>query len=162
MALPNQPESWQFDPNDSYVPINYEGEMMGFGKPEFAIRVVDLLNDEEKFRKALRLACYDLVSRLGGLSSSLDELVESYLAKAQTPRSGIGAIALLLQHRQMELDVNDEEFARFCDSYRLSRNDLQGIYDGKEVDVKILTPLSRILGMSVDSLLEVLEGTAHY
>jgi len=73
-------------------------------------------------------------------------------------RSGTGAIALWLKQRQTDLDITDQEFERFCDSYRLLPIKLQGIYEGREIDSSMLTPLSRVLGCSVEEVLQVLEG----
>jgi hypothetical protein len=119
---------------------------------------LDILNEEEKVRKALQLACYDLVSRQGGSSDGVNDLVQQYLAKAGRPKQGAAAIALLLKERQDELDVSDEEFAKFCGTFRLSREELEGIYAGAEIESKQLTPLSRILGLSVDDLITVWQG----
>lgn len=158
MELINQSEVWQSDVNRPFIPITQEGEIVGFGQPELVNRVVAILNDDENVRKALQLACYDLISRSGGSTNQVEQLMQEYLAKAARPKSGARAIALLLQERQDQLDVSDEEFTKFCDSYRLSRQELQRIYAGEEVEVNQLTSLSRILGISVDDLLSVLEG----
>ncbi len=116
------------------------------------------MNEANKTYKALRLACYDLMARTGG-GIDVDSLMEQYLAKAQRPKSGTGAIALLLQERQTELDLTDEEFARFCDTFRLSSGELTAIYAGADLDSHQLTPLARILGLTVDELLLVWKGT---
>jgi len=78
--------------------------------------------------------------------------------QASRPTSGTGAIALWLKQRQTDLDITDQEFERFCDSYRLLPIKLQGIYEGREIDSSMLTPLSRVLGCSVEEVLQVLEG----
>ncbi|MBD2464859.1 hypothetical protein H6G89_28045 [Oscillatoria sp. FACHB-1407] len=159
MVLPGEPPAWQFTMAETYVPLSYEDEVVGFCKPDFAARIVDALNDNEKLYKALRLACYDLVGRSGGGEVQLDLLMEQYLTKTAFPTSGVAAIAVLLRDRQDELDVTDKEFIRFCDSYRLPKEKLQAIYDGEEIDSEDLGPLSRILGRSVDDLMQVLEGS---
>lgn len=160
MVLPGEPSAWQFTTAETYIPVTYEDEVIGFCKPDFAARIVDTLNDNEKLYKALRLACYDLVGRSGGSTAQIDILMEQYLVKTSYPTSGVAAIAVLLRDRQDELDVNDKEFIRFCDSYRLPKEKLQAIYDGDEIDSDDLSALSRILGRSVDDLLQVLEGSA--
>jgi hypothetical protein len=157
VALPSEPLAWKFFSSDVYVSVTYEDEVVGFCKPDFAARIVEVLNDDEKLRKALRLACYDLISVAGGNSRQVDELVERYLIKTGQPQSGVAAIATLLHQRQEELDVSDKEFTKFCDSYRLSPAQLQGIYAGEEISQSMLVPLSRILGRSVDDLLQVME-----
>lgn len=157
MTLADEPQAWQFYPADAFVSITYGEEVAGFCKPDFAARIVDVLNDDEKLRKALRLACYDLISLSGGTTSQIDELIEKYLAKTAAPTTGVAAIALLLHDRQEELDVSDKEFARFCDSYRLSKEKLEAIYAGEDVDSSLLIPLSRILGQPVEDIMEILE-----
>lgn len=158
MVSINQPPSWQFDSNESYVPISYEGTTIGFAKPDYAHRIVEILNEEDRHRKAMRLACYDLVARSGGNTDSVDEVMGRYLAKIERPKQGTGVIALLLRERKVDLDLNEEEFIKFCDSYRLSKEELQGIYNGEELQNSQLVPLSRILGISVDEIIEVWKG----
>ncbi|HIK16347.1 MAG TPA: hypothetical protein IGS53_13840 [Leptolyngbyaceae cyanobacterium M33_DOE_097] len=159
MARINQPLPWDINPNGAYVPILVEGKVVGFCRPDFAKRIVDTMNESDKARKALKMACYDLVARSGGGSSEVDSLAEQYLAKAQRPKSGTGAIALLLKDRQEELDLTDDEFAKFCDTFRLSRDELYAIYAGADLDSNQLTPLARILGLSVDDLIDVWKGS---
>lgn len=160
MLLPNEPLPWQMDVTHSYVPLVFEDEMVGLCKPGYASMIVDALNDGDKWRKALYLACYELAS-ISGKAESAELLMEKYLRSAAYPRSGIGAIALMLRNRQDELGVSDREFAHFCDSYRLSPKWLQSILTGNaEPDSTVLKPLARVLGLSVDDVLQVLEGRA--
>lgn len=154
----NQRQSWTSNPHDLYVPIAYEGETVGFLKPNHAGQILEALNDDEKLRKALKLACYDLVARSGGSKENVADLVQQYLAKAGRPTRGVAAIALFLRERQLELDLTDDEFAKFCDTFRLSAAELEGIYRGNELESTQLTPLARILGMSVDELIYVWKG----
>lgn len=158
MPLPGEPETWKFYSSEIYVPVTYEDEVVGFCKPDFAVRIVDALNDDEKLRKALKLACYDLISRTGGTPSQINELISKYLARTSQPCSGPAAIAALLRDRQDELDVSDREFSLFCDSYRLPVEALEAIYAEDEIDGSLLIPLSRVLGRSVEDLMQVLEG----
>lgn len=158
MPLPNEPPAWQVNPSDIYIPIRYENKIVGYCKPIVASRIIDLLNDEERLYKALRLACYDLVGLSGGSTESVEHLTQTYLAKAARPTSGTAAIAHWLKHRQEELDVSDREFERFCDSYRLPKEKLQAIYDGHDIEASMLTPLARILGCSTNDIMQVLEG----
>lgn len=158
MVKINQPLPWAMNPNGAYVPVSYEGRMVGLCRPDFAKRIIDTLNDDERLRKALEMACSDLLEKTGG-SSSVDELMQHYLVKAERPKSGVGAIALLLQERQEELDLTDEEFAKFCDTFRLSRHELHEIYAGVDLDSSQLPPLSRILGLTTDELLHVWRGS---
>jgi hypothetical protein len=158
MLKVNQPLPWDMNPNGAYVPILYEGKVIGFSRSDFAKRIVDTMNEEEKTRKALHMACYDLITQAGS-TASVESLAEQYIAKAQRPKSGTGAIALLLQERQEELDLTDDEFAKFCDTFRLSEVELRSIYAGADIDSSQLTTLSRILGLTVDELLYVLKGS---
>lgn len=158
MALANEPEAWKFYSSEVYVSVTYEEEVVGFCKPDFASRIVNVLNDDERLRLALRLACSDLARLGGGTSLPADALMARYLARTHTPQTGTAAIVTLLRQRQEELDVSEKEFFRFCDSYRLSQEQLKAIYAGEEVDRDMLAPLSRIVGRSIDDLLQVLEG----
>jgi hypothetical protein len=157
----SEPQPWQYSSAEVYFPITYEDEIVGFCKPDFAARIVKALNDDEKLHRALWLACQDLVRRSNGRSGPVDDLMQEYLAKSDRSKTGVAAIAALLRYRQQELDVSDREFLRFCDSYRLSKEKVQAIYEGEDIDNSLLIPLSRVLGRSVDDLLELLEGTAH-
>ncbi len=158
MAKINQPLPWETNPKQALVPISHEGTMVGFCKPDYAVRIVEILNDEDKYRKALHLACYDLVARSGGSPSTIQELMQKYIARAERPKSGTRAIALLLKERQEELDLTDEEFAKFCDTFRLSREDLRNIYAGGDIESAQLSPLSRILGITTDEVIEIWKG----
>lgn len=153
---PAQP--WNCSTQAAYVPLSYEGEVVGFCRPDCASEIAKSLNDLEMLQKALHLACYDLVARSGGSSESVMELVKRYLAKVERPLQGSALIALLLRERQVDLDLTDDEFAKFCDSYRLSRAELREIYRGEEIESHQLIPLSRILGRTVDEVIEAWKG----
>ena len=159
MPNPNQPDAWQFNAQDTYVPVTHEDRVIGFCKPDYAARLVKVLNQEDKIRKALHLACYDLVARAGGNTSQVDDLVARYLAKAEPPKQGTALLADFLRERQIELDLNDEEFAKFCDSYRLSREELKRIFAGEDIEYQQLGPLSRILGRTIDDLITAWKGS---
>lgn len=159
MLQGNQSNAWQFDATDSYVPITHDGAVVGFCKPDYAAQIAATLNREERFRQALYLACYDLVSRAGGHNSQIDDLMQKYLAKTEPPKRGTALIAILLRHRQAELDLNDDEFTRFCDSYRLSPKELKQIWLGQDIEQKHLGPLARILGQSIDQIIEAWKGS---
>jgi hypothetical protein len=146
---------WKFDSGEAYVPVSCKGTVVGFCKPDHARTIVNALNNEEILQKALHLACYDLVARLGDSSGSIEDLMQGYVDKARRPVTGTAAIALLLQERQADLDLTDEEFAKFCDTFRLSRSELQNIYAGEEIQNNQLNPLARILGMTVDEVISV-------
>lgn len=158
MDQPNQPKPWQFHPKEPYLPVTYEGKVVGLCKPEYAMRMLEVLNDEEKVRKALLLACLDLMRQSNGDPNEAEQLVKKYLAKAERPKYGTRAIAAMLHDRQEQLDISDDEFAKFCDSYKLSRKELQGIYAGLKIGDIQLGPLSRILGRSAEDLMAVRDG----
>ena len=158
MIAKNQPLSWEFDPYDPYFPITYEGVGVGFCKLDFAVRIADILNEEGKLRKALQMACLDLLKQSGGNPEQVQELVNQYLEKTECPKHGTGAIACLLRDRQEELDMSDKDFARFCDSYKLSAEELKNIYGGKEVTNRQLGILARILRKSMGELTEIRDG----
>ena len=153
----HKPLAWKLQPDETYVPILYEGEVVGFCKPDIAQRIVESFNEDDTYRRALQIACYDLIARSGS-TRNLEKLMQRYIAKAERPKSGTGAIAMALNERQRELDLTDEEFARFCDTFRLSREELQGIYAGEAIEGNQLSPLSRILGLSMDELIELWKG----
>jgi hypothetical protein len=158
MARIDQLLPWKSNASESFVAILYESEVVGFCKADVASQIIETLNEDEKLRKALHLACYDLVARAGGSTSSINELMQQYIARASRPTRGTGAIALLLKERQRELDLTNEEFAKFCDTFRLSREELKNIYAGAEIENTQLAPLARILGMTVDELIDEWQG----
>ncbi|UBF24747.1 hypothetical protein K9N68_24205 [Kovacikia minuta CCNUW1] len=158
MGKPELSLPWQLNANESYVPVFHEGRVIGYLKSDYAKQVVSSLNHVEKLHKALHMACYDLVARMGRGSGDVGDLMQQYLTKLELPKSGTGAIALLLRDRQAELDLTDDEFAKFCDTFRLSRIELKTIYSGEEIEYGQLAPLSRILGIPTDELIEVWKG----
>ena len=158
MTLINKPLTWEYYPDDTYVPITHEETVVGFCRPEFAVRIVEAMNEEERLRKALRIACLDLLRTTGGDITKVDELLGKYIARAERPKYGTRAIAFLLRERQKELDISDQEIAKFCDTYRLSVRELKNIYAGEEIYDSMLGPLSRILGLSVEELIAVRDG----
>lgn len=154
----NQPSDWELDTQSPFLPVSYQGKIVGYFQPDYASHVVGLLNEDEKLRKALQLACYDLIARSGGSTAAVNDLVEQYLNKAERPKSGAGVVALLLRERQEELDISDEEFAKFCNSFRLSQEELRNVYNGEEIESSQLVPLARILGITVDELINLWKG----
>ncbi len=159
MAIPpSQPLPWQFNQTKSLVPVTYNGGVVGFCYAEYAEKIVGILNEEDKLRKALRVACLDVIKRTGGDPKQIEQVMKKYLAMGQRPKYGSFAIAYLLRDRQEELDVSDKEFARFCDSYRLSLPDLRNIYQGKPIDDILIDPIARILGKPASEVLEVRDG----
>jgi len=146
---------WQYSPEEAYVPLLHDGEVVGFCKPEYARRITLLLNEESIARRALKLACIDLVKLKNAAPEKASPLMKHYLKRVERPKAGTPAIAMMLRERQEELDVSDDEFARFCDSYRLSREQLLDIYASLEIPDDWLDPLSRILGVSLERLVQI-------
>lgn len=149
---------WKFDSKASFVPILLDGTIVGFCQAERAARITELLNAQEKIYKALRLSCLDYIRKSGGDTSRVEELMRKYISRAERPKYGSRALAAILRDRQVELNVSDREFVRFCETYKLSLAELKEIYAGEEIIDSQLGPLSRILGMSIDELLEIRDG----
>lgn len=160
MLPKNQALRWDFDPYDPYFPISYEGVGVGFCKLDFAARIANVLNEDEKLRKALQMACFDLLQQSGGDPNRVNELMNKYLERSERPKRGMGALAYLLCDRQEELDMSDKEFIRFCESYKLSAKELKDIYEGKDISDRKLAVLARILRKSVEELTEVRDGSS--
>lgn len=165
MALNNQPLRLQFHPDLSYIAISSDEEDVGFCTPEFAAKIVETLNEDEKLHednetlnKALQLACLDLIKKSGGNPANVNRLMRKYMESAKRPQHGTRAIAFLLRDRQEQLDISPQEFVKFCDSYKLSPKELKDIFKGLDVDDEQLKPLSRILGMSIKELMDVRDG----
>ncbi|MBZ8181475.1 MAG: hypothetical protein SAL07_08040 [Oscillatoria sp. PMC 1051.18] len=159
MPLRDEPLEWDFNAKVKFFPIYYQGVVVGFFNPEYAGRIVKILNEDENLRKALKNACLDLLKEQGGDSSELEGLMKKYISGTKRPQYGTKAIAFLLRERQAELDISDREFARFCDSYRLSWENLQNIYAGKAIEDSLIIPLSRILGKSPGEVIAVRDGS---
>lgn len=149
---------WECSTKASYVPLTYEGAIVGFCAPEFAGAIAKSLNEKELLEKALYQACYDLVARTGGSPDAVAEFVQRYRSKVERPLQGSALIGVLLRERQIDLDLTEEEYAKFCDSYRLSRAELRDIYRGEEVESHQLIPIARILGKTVDEVMEAWKG----
>ncbi len=157
MTKINEPLPWDSDDTKSFIPVSYKGNVIGFCKPDVAPKITAILNDSTKYRKAFELACADLSAKAGGMPSAID-YQQQYLVRVERPTKGIRVIARLLQERQEDLNFNDEAFAKFCDTFRLSRVELKNIYNGEEIDSNQLTPLSRILGITIDELIILWKG----
>ncbi|WP_026733949.1 hypothetical protein [Fischerella sp. PCC 9605] len=159
MSLRNEPLAWQLEANETYLPVYYKGEIAGFFKQEFTDEVLKFLNEEELLQKALQKACLDLIKNSGGDPKQVKDLIKKYIKMSERPKYGKRAIAALLNERQKELDLDNQEFAKFCDTFKLSPTELHNIYSGEAVEDSLLAPLSRILGISKERLLEVRDGS---
>lgn len=156
---------WHVPSEESYVPLCYEGKTVGLCSPEFAQRIAKSLNDQEMVIKqketlfrAMQLACVDILRLTGGDLNQLNDVMRKYVEKIRRPRHGSKAIAFLLRDRQVELDVSDKEFIRFCDSYKLSLEQLREIYNGKPVSDNQLRAIARITGKTFEELKDVRDG----
>lgn len=159
MSLRNEPLDWQANTQDSYVPIYHKGNLVGFFKQEYANEVIQFLNEGEVLKKALKRACADLLKVTGKDINLVSSLIKKYIQVSERPKHGTKAIALLLKERQAELDLNDSEFTKFCDTFKISPAELNSIYAGEAFDDKLLLPLTRVLGITKERLLEVRDGS---
>lgn len=165
MPNSNQPLRLQLNHYRSYIAISYEDMEVGFCTPEFAARIVETFNEHEKLHeenetvyKAFKLACLDLIREADGNVNQVNRRMKEYLDKAKRPEHGTRAIAFLLRERQQALDVSNREFVRFCYSYKLSPQQLKDIFAGKDIPDSQLKSLSRILGKSIEELMEIRDG----
>lgn len=141
-----------------YIPILHEGELIGYCKPDYAEEIVEILNEEQRQEKALRLACLDLIRKAGGKRSKVDDLMKKYMARAKRPKYGPRAIAILLRERQEQLQVSAPEFIKFCDIHKISPEDLKNISAGKAIDPNLVGPIARILGKASTEVRAILEA----
>lgn len=165
MKKNNHSLRFQLNPYRAYIPISYEEMEVGLCTPEFADRILEIFNDYERLQeenetlsRALKMACLDMIKQLGGNALHIDRRMRQYLENAKRPEHGTRAIAFLLRERQQELKVNNRDFVRFCNSYKLTPQELKDIFNGKDISDYQLKSLSRILGKSVEELTEVRDG----
>jgi hypothetical protein len=165
MTPTNQPLRLQVDHYRSFIPLSSEEMEVGFCTPEFAARIVETFNEYERLHeenetlnKALQMACVDLIRRTGGNGAQVNRLIRKYIERAKRPEHGPRAIAFLLRERQKELDLSTRDFVRFCSSYKLSPQELKDVYSGKDISDRQLRVLTRILGKSLEELIEVRDG----
>ncbi|MUG99674.1 hypothetical protein F7734_48310 [Scytonema sp. UIC 10036] len=158
MSLRKEPLDWQLDASETYLPFHYKGTLAGLLKQEFADEVLKVLKEDEVLKKALKIACVELIKQSGGELSQVKDLMKKYIKMCERPKHGTRAIAILLGERQLELDLNNQEFAKFCDTFKLSPVELNNIYAGEPVDDSLLAPLSRILGISKTELCAIRDG----
>jgi hypothetical protein len=159
MQLRHQANYWQLQTQESYTPVYYKGTLAGFFKKEFANEITNLLNEDEVLKKALTIACSDLLKTSGGDKTQIKTMIQKYLKMSERPKYGTRAIAALLRQRQKELNLNTQDFSKFCDTFKLSAVELNNIYAGGAVEDSLLAPLSRILGISKAELLEIRDGS---
>lgn len=159
MSLYSETLDWQFEANNPYMPVYYQGDLVGFFRQEYVSEIVKFLNEEAVLTRALKVACTDLIKHTGGDVSQVKYVMKKYIKMSERPKYGTKAIALLLHERQKELDLNSQEFTKFCDTFKVSPTELNSIYAGEAIDDALLAPLSRILGVSRERLLSVRDGS---
>lgn len=158
MALNDEELLWNLG-EENYVSLLYEGELVGICHPKYATEITQVMNEQNLLKRALRLACLDLLkSQKGKTKEQLDELIKKYISLAERPKSGPRAVALLLRERQEQLKVGKQEFIKFCDIHKLSPQELQNIFLGNPIPSHLIAPIARILGVTSDEVLQVLEG----
>lgn len=155
-----EPLSWESQPENPHIPIYREGKLVAYCHPDYVQQIVDAMNEEEKVRKALRFACADLIRTKKENSTKVDDLMAKYIAKTERPKFGPQAIAVLLIDRQKELRLSTPEFIKFCDTYKLSAEDIKNLATGKPIDPILINPIARILGVSAVNVKEVLNGNS--
>jgi hypothetical protein len=151
--------SWELQPEQPHIPIYREGELVGYCHPDYAQEIVEAMNEQDKLRKALRIACLDILRAKGGNPAKAEELMEKYLVKTERPKFGPRAIAVMLVDRQKELQLSPQEFLKFCDTYKLSTQHIKDLAAAKAVDPSLINPLARILGVSAMEIKKVLNGS---
>ena len=147
---------WELGAMQPHVPLFYEGELVGYFEPDYAEEIVEALNERDRLQKALRLACLDLLKKMGVSSNRANELTNRYLTRAERPKFGPRAIAAMLVDRQKALRVSPQEFMKFCDTYKISPLQLDDIYEGKPISNDLIPPIARILGITEEEVLDVL------
>jgi hypothetical protein len=158
MSLRKESLDWQLQEKTYYSEFYYKGSLVGFLKQEIASEIINFLNEEDILKKALKIACLDLIKQSGGEMNEVNDLMKKYIKMCERPKYGTRAIAALLRDRQQELDLSNQEFAKFCDTFKLSPVELNNIYAGEPIDDTLLAPLSRILGISKPELGEIRDG----
>jgi len=156
-----EPPAWRSNPAQKYVPLLFEDEVIGYCDPEYAAEITEVMNEQEVLRKALRLACLDILRRLKKDTQRVDELVDRYIQRAERPKSGPRAIALLMVERQRELGLSQGEFLKFCDTFKISAQDLISMAEGKPISPALIAPISRVLGKTPTEVEAILNGSNH-
>lgn len=149
--------SWEFNPDRPHLPFYREGELVGYCHPDYVQEIVEAMNEQDKWRKALRIACLDILRAKGSDPRKVEELMEKYLAKTERPKSGPRAIALMLLDRQKELQLSTQEFLKFCDTYKVSAQDIKDLAMGKDLEPNLINPIARILGVSAAEVKKAIE-----
>ncbi len=113
------------------------------------------LHAETTLNQALTKACTDLVRQSGGDLQQVEQVVAKYIQSCLHPQPGTQRIILRLQQRQLELNLNDKDFAGFCRSFKLSSVDLGNLYAGDGIDDSVIPSLAKILGISQQELIKL-------
>lgn len=156
--LKSQTIDWQIGIHENYLPVYYKGAIAGFLRQDYADRLMGYLHTEIALNQALTQACTDLVRQSGGNLENVQQVVARYIKNCLQSQHGTQGIVYRLQQRQLELNLNDRDFADFCDTFKLSPVDLGNIYAGNSIDDGLLAPLAKILGMSKQELQQLRDG----
>lgn len=154
---PNE-KAWEIHQDEQFTAVFHHQKLVGLITPSYAEKLIKLLNTEESAANALRLACEELLPVNQRSPENIRVLMGEFIKKTRRPKAGPLAVAMLLQERQKSLDLTNQEFLRFCDSYKLPPAQLKSIYTGKEVPFDWLPALARILGISSDAVMNVITG----
>jgi hypothetical protein len=144
----DEPLPWRVNAKASYVPLEYEGETVGYCDPDYADELAITMNEQITFKKALRMACRDLLKRMNKDTKRAPELADRYIQQAKRPTSGPRALAFLLAERQRELGLSPQEFLKFCDTFKISERDITELAEGKTIAPRNIAPISRVLGIT--------------
>lgn len=144
----DEPLPWRVNAKASYVPLEYEGQVIGYCDLEYADELATTMNEQATLHKALRMACRDLLKRMHKDVNRASELADRYVKQAKRPVSGPRALAFMLAERQRELGLSPQEFFKFCDTFKISEHDIAQMADGKAVASHNIAPISRVLGIT--------------
>ncbi|TAF52204.1 MAG: hypothetical protein EAZ61_08760 [Oscillatoriales cyanobacterium] len=144
----DEPLPWRVSTNASYVPLEYEGQVIGYCELDYADELATTMNEQATLHKALRMACRDLLKRMNKDVNRASELADRYVKQAKRPTSGPRALAFMLAERQRELGLSPQEFFKFCDTFKISEQDIAHMADGHAVASHNIAPISRVLGIT--------------
>lgn len=144
----DEPLPWRVNAKASYVPLEFEGETVGYCDPEYADELAMTMNEQITLQKALRMACRDLLKRMNKDTKRAQDLADRYIQQAKRPTSGPRALAFLLVDRQRELGLSQQEFFKFCDTFKISERDIAELAEGRAIAPRNIAPISRVLGIT--------------
>ncbi len=75
-------------------------------------------------------------------------------AHSSLPQANV-ILSQMLQQRQQELGMDDEQFLAYCEALRLESRDFQGIFAGDYIQNGLLAPLAKVLNTTIDELVNL-------